>query len=258
MTTYFAKFMGNIKEIEITLEQTTTQFDNNHDNYLSIIKQLKTTLEQLSLQTDIQDAQKNAQLKHDFKNATQIYKKELEKPNTQLKSSLHKTQEQLNTISSKISDSEANKKMKLSSEELSKLHEYLTGLSTRLNTEIERLNNLLQELDVLDGQLQTTQIKLELCDYPKEEAKFIKNLEEFTGKLNKPEYIAIANRELLAIKLQDLLTISQPIAADETTNKPLLTQFENSNGSAAPIKPIAPAEPVQSKIATAKNSLKIN
>ena len=259
MATYFAKFMGTIKELEINLTNLINELDNNAESYQATIQELTKNLDKL-VSSENPD---KAQLKHDFKNISQIYKKELEKPTKQLKTNLDKIQGQINLLTSKISESssaESTKKPKFTTEEINELNKHIKTLTDKVVANQEKLRHLIDLTALLPIKLLSVQSKLELTEYAKEEQTFIAALDNFTNKLQQPEYREIANLEIIINKLQQLTTTATtPELSDSAsgkTNKSILNLFANQTNGTAVAKEENTVNP--NKIAAAKQSLNIS
>ena len=92
MGIYFAKLMGNIKEIEISFLNLSEEFDKKFTIYDETVKELIKNLDNLFTQSEQQPIhdKKITEIKENFKNIFQIHKKELEIPLKSIKKILIK------------------------------------------------------------------------------------------------------------------------------------------------------------------------
>lgn len=248
MGIYFAKLMGNIKEIEISFLNLSEEFDKKFTIYDETVKELIKNLDNLFTQSEQQPIhdKKITEIKENFKNIFQIHKKELEIPLKSIKKNLDQIENHLNKIIEKIKSynekSQRESKTIINPEENTTLNNDIIKLSSQINTQKQQLYSLFDNLSVAQDKINIIKQLIVQYDYKKEEAKLIKQISDFINKLQSAEYVFTPQTDLLLEQLEILKTsIMQfkiitdqnntlSIQSEDQTNPipaiPLLTQFE--------------------------------
>lgn len=222
MTKQFATLMGNIKTIETNFLGLSNELNNNTTNYDSTIKELIKNLDILSAHIEQQpiDAKNVTEIKKNFKNLFQIYKK-LEQALKTSKKDFDNIENNLNKIVEKIKS-----KAGISVEHTVILNNAIEQLTSQFNLQKQLLLSLFNNLSILD-KINTIKQLIARYNDEKEVTECTKQVVVLIDKIKFGELVFTTQTELLLEQLNILTTSIMQLKTEQLHDNPerLLTQF---------------------------------